>query len=216
MENRYEDDKEGDKLTIENHIENESNQGAGSASGRPRRFGRGIYDKTDTPIRLLDGFIAGLIVVIVAMVLLFAVFRGFTVSFETSGGTEIASQKLRHGNRVEEPEEPVRQGYDFAGWYYEGHEDETWDFTVNTVGSDLTLIARWEPAKITVKFDADGGRMPEGLESIEVTYQEDYGELPVPVKEGSRFAGWVYSGEEITADSIVAMPGEHVLTALWE
>lgn len=194
----------------------ESTQGAESVSGRPRRLGRGIYDKTDTPIRLLDGFIAGIIIIIVVMVAVFAIFGGFTVSFNTSGGTEIASQKLRYGNYVEEPEEPVRQGYTFAGWYYEGHENETWDFSVGTVGGDLELIARWEPAKVTVKFDADGGQMPDGMESMEVTYQEEYGELPVPRKEGCRFAGWVYSGEEITAESVVAMPGEHVLTALWE
>ncbi len=125
----------------------ESTQGAESASGRPRRFGRGIYDKTDTPIRLLDGFIAGIIIIIVVMVAVFALFGGFTVSFETSGGTEIASQKLRYGNYVAEPEEPVRQGYTFAGWYYEGHEKETWDFSVGTVGGDLELIARWEPAQ---------------------------------------------------------------------
>ncbi len=194
----------------------ESTQGAESVSGRPRRFGRGIYDKTDTPIRLLDGFIAGIIIIIVVMVAVFAIFGGFTVSFNTSGGTEIASQKLRYGNYVEEPEEPVRQGYIFAGWYYEGHENETWDFSVGTVGGDLELIARWEPAKVTVKFDADGGQMPDGTESMEVTYQEEYGELPIPQKEGCRFAGWMYSGEEITAESVVAMPGEHVLTALWE
>lgn len=194
----------------------ESTQGAESVSGRPRRFGRGIYEKTDTPIRLLDGFIAGIIIIIVVMVAVFALFGGFTVSFNTSGGTEIASQKLRYGNYVEEPEEPVRQGYTFAGWYYEGHENETWDFSVGTVGGDLELIARWEPAKITVKFDTDGGQMPDGMEAIEVTYQEAYGELPVPRKEGRRFVGWMYSGEEITAESLVMMPGEHVLTALWE
>jgi len=194
----------------------ESTQGAESASGRPRRFGRGIYDKTDTPIRLLDGFIAGIIIIIVVMVAVFALFGGFTVSFETSGGTEIASKKLRYGNYVAEPEEPVRQGYTFAGWYYEGHEKETWDFSVGTVGGDLELIARWEPAQITVKFDTDGGQMPDGLESMQVTYQEAYWELPVPQKEGCQFAGWTYSGEEITAESVVTMPGEHVLTALWE
>lgn len=216
MENRHENETGGDKLTAENHREDESTQGAESVSGRPRRFGRGIYDKTDTPIRLLDGFIAGIIIIIVVMVVVFALFGGFTVSFDTSGGTAIASQRLRYGNYVEEPEEPVRQGYEFAGWYYEGHEDETWDFSIGTVGGDLTLIARWEPAKVTVKFDAAGGQMPEGKESIQVTYQEVYGELPVPQKEGSRFAGWEYSGEEITADTTVAMPGEHVLTALWE
>ncbi len=150
MENRQENETEGSKLPVENHEKGGSTQGAESVSGRPRRFGRGIYDKTDTPIRLLDGFIVGVIIVIVVMVVVFALFGGYTVAFDTSGGTEIASQKLRYGNYIEEPEDPVRQGYEFDGWYYEGHEEETWDFSVDKVGGDLTLIARWEPAeKIT-------------------------------------------------------------------
>ena len=216
MENRQENETEGSKLPVENHEKGGSTQGAGSVSGRPRRFGRGIYDKTDTPIRLLDGFIVGVIIVIVVMVVVFALFGGYTVAFDTSGGTEIASQKLRYGNYIEKPEDPVRQGYEFAGWYYEGHEEETWDFSVDKVGGDLTLIARWEPAEVTVKFDADGGQMPEGMESMQVNYQGFYGELPIPEKEGRQFAGWEYSGEKITADSMVMMPGEHVLTAMWE
>ncbi len=216
MENQYEKEAESARLDAGNHKEEKNIQGAGSASGRPRRFGRGIYDKTDVPIRLLDGFIAGIIIIIVIMIAVFAILGGYTVRFDTSGGTEIASQKLRYGSYVEEPEEPVRQGYGFAGWYYEGHEEETWDFSVNKVGGDLTLIARWEPAKVTVKFDACGGQMPEGIEWMQVIYQGTYGELPVPWKEGSEFDGWMYSGEEITADSIVVMPGEHVLTATWK
>lgn len=201
---------------MENQYENESTQGAECEGRRPRRFGRGIYDKTDVPIRLLDRFIAGIIITIVVMAVVFTIFGGFMVSFDTTGGTEVASQKLKYGDFVKRPEEPIRQGYTFAGWYYEGHEDETWDFSYNTVGGDLTLIARWEPSRITVKFDAQGGQMPNGVESMEVTYQEAYGELPVPEKEGYQFAGWMYSGEEIKADSIVMMPGEHVLTCLWE
>ena len=51
------------------------------------------------------------------MVVVFALFGGYTVAFDTSGGTEIASQKLRYGNYIEKPEDPVRQGYEFAGWY---------------------------------------------------------------------------------------------------
>lgn len=216
MENQYENETESDKLTAENYTENESTKGAECAGRRPRRFGRGIYDKTDVPIRLLDGFIVGIIGTIIIMIVVFALNGGYTVSFDTSGGTEIGSQKLRYGNFVEMPEEPMRQGYTFAGWYYEGHENDTWDFSTDKVGGDLTLIARWEPAKVTVKFDAEGGKLPKGMGSIQVTYQEAYGELPIPQKEGSRFAGWIYSGEEITADSIVMMPGEHVLTSRWE
>ena len=48
-----------------------------------------------------------------------------------------------------------------------------------------------------------------------MTFGETYGELPIPVKEGSAFGGWEYSGQIITADTVVQMTGEHVLTATW-
>ena len=48
-----------------------------------------------------------------------------------------------------------------------------------------------------------------------MTFGETYGELPTPVKEGSTFGGWEYSGQIITADTVVQMTGEHVLTANW-
>lgn len=220
MDYQYENRAEGEKQEAENHMDH---QPAGADSGyeenagrRPRRFGRGIYDSKDVPIRLLDGFIAGIIVIIVVMVIVFALNGGYTVSFDTQGGTEIAAQKLRYGNFVEEPEIPIRQGYEFDGWYYQEEPDSTWRFGIDKVGGDITLAARWIPAKVTVKFDADGGRMPEAVESVQVMYQGNYGELPVPEKDGFQFAGWKYSGEEITEDSIVMMPGEHVLTAIWK
>lgn len=183
---------------------------------RKRRFGRGIYDRKDVPIRLLDGFIAGIIAIIAVMILLFTINGGYMVTFDTGGDTQIPSQKLRYGQYVLEPETPVKPGYDFAGWYYEADTGNSWNFATSKVGGDMTLIARWEPAQITVKFDSDGGILTEGSESMQVTYMQPYGKLPVPEKDGAVFDGWVYSGEIITEDSSVAMPGEHVLTARWK
>ena len=67
------------------------------------------------------------------------------------------------------------------------------------------------------EFDYDGGTGADGstVESKQVTFGETYGELPTPVKEGSTFGGWEYSGQIITADTVVQMTGEHVLTATW-
>lgn len=183
---------------------------------KKRRFGRGIYDSTDVPIRLLDRLIGGIIAVIAVMIIVFAVNGGYTVSFDTGGGTQIEPQKLRYGKYVTEPETPVRPGYIFESWYFEGNPDAAWDFSKEKVGGDLTLIAVWKPAPITVKFDLDGGSFEKPVESIQVTYQEEYGALPVPVKQGKIFAGWEYSGERISEESVVSMPGEHVLTAVWE
>ena len=51
---------------------------------------------------------------------------------------------------------------------------------------------------------------------MQVTFEDAYGKLPVPEKEGYQFAGWSYSGQMIESSTIVTTNGEHVLTAVWE
>lgn len=185
---------------------------------KKRWFGRGIYGSKDVPIRLLDGFIAAAVVVIVGMIVFFTVTGGFYVTFETGGGSEVARQKLRHGELVAKPEEPVRPGYEFGGWSVGGEDPLLWDFGQDKVQGDMTLTAVWTPANIPVRFDADGGTVngSEEVETAEVVFGEPYGELPVPEKGGAVFDGWYYSGEKITAETVVTMTGEHILTAVWK
>jgi len=182
-------------------------------------FGRGIYNSKDLPIRALDCFIAAMVVVAAALVFWFATQGGYTITFDSQGGNEIDSQRLKHGEYAARPEVPEKPGYVLAGWVTSLDESlaEEWDFVVDTIEDDLTLYAVWKPAVITVKFDLDGGTLESGerVPDIEVTYGEAYGELPVPKKEGYTFDGWVYSGAVITADSKVSTTGEHILTARW-
>lgn len=182
-------------------------------------FGRGIYGSKDVPIRILDGFIIGAICFVVILVFWFATHGGYNVTFDTEGGSEIAAQRLKHGELAEEPETPLKPGYTFYGWVTS--EDESlakeWNFATDKVENDLTLYAVWMPAEVMVKFDLDGGNL-DGETYIAdktVTYGEAYGELPVPEKEGFHFDGWIYSGAVIQADTMVTMTGEHVLTARW-
>lgn len=185
---------------------------------KKRWFGRGIYGSKDVPIRLLDSFIGVVIVVIIGMIVYFAIHGGFYVNFDSRGGSEISSVKLRHGSLVAEPETPVRAGYVFDGWFLESNEEAAWNFAVDKVENDLTLVAKWSPAKIMVKLDLNGGLLGgrSQTDPLTVTFGEPYGELPIPSKEGAVFNGWYYSGNKITADSQVLTSGEHVLTADWK
>lgn len=179
-------------------------------------FGRGIYGSKDVPICLLDRLIAGLIAATVLLTVIFAVNGGYVVSFDTGGVSEVAYQKHRYGSLAGEPEIPVKPGFIFAGWY--DTEEESWDFSANKVSGDMVLTAHWVPAEITVKFDLTGGTYCGETEipPLAVIYQQVYGLLPVPESNGKIFSGWEYSGTRITAESVVNMPGEHVLTALWK
>ncbi|MDD6461740.1 MAG: InlB B-repeat-containing protein, partial [Bifidobacteriaceae bacterium] len=68
--------------------------------------------------------------------------RSFTVSFDSQGGSAVASQKVTEGQRAVRPKDPTRGGYDFAGWYTAKSGGSRYDFNKPVAGS-LTLYARW-------------------------------------------------------------------------
>ncbi len=64
----------------------------------------------------------------------------YTVKFDTDGGSVIANQVIKKGEKVTKPENPTKNGFEFKGWKYESKD---YDFD-QVVESDLTLVASWE------------------------------------------------------------------------
>ena len=65
----------------------------------------------------------------------------FTITFETNDGTPINDMRLESGTALELPT-PVRDGYEFGGWY----SDEGFTHGVSDgylVDGDMTLYAKW-------------------------------------------------------------------------
>jgi|GEM_PF-2270769 len=82
----------------------------------------------------------------------------YTVKFDSKGGTSVPPQTVAEGNTATRPSDPVRDGFVFSGWTWNG---STYDFDT-IVDSDRTLVAVWteippEPTYYTVTFDANGG-----------------------------------------------------------
>lgn len=80
-------------------------------------FGRGIYGSKDVPIRILDGLIGVLIVVIVGMIIFFAVRGGFNIMYDTDGGSEVPAPEgpatvssLRSRRHLTSPDTPLTDG----------------------------------------------------------------------------------------------------------
>ena len=64
-----------------------------------------------------------------------------TVTFDSQGGSQVASQTVAVGTAVTRPANPARNGYSFQGWYT-ADGDTQWDFA-NSVTGNMTLFARW-------------------------------------------------------------------------
>lgn len=66
----------------------------------------------------------------------------YTVSFETNGGNDIASKTVTKNSVIKEPETPIKDGFDFEGWYTDKGLKTKYDFT-EKVTKNFTLYAKW-------------------------------------------------------------------------
>ena len=119
-----------------------------------------------------------------------------TVSFNSTGGSQVASQTVPDGGKATKPADPTRTGYVFDGWYYykQGNQKIDWNFD-NQVKGDIKLYARWIEQH-TVTFDSKGGS------SVDSQTVPDGGKVTKPTdptKTGYVFDGWYYShcGQQI-------------------
>ena len=70
----------------------------------------------------------------------------YTVSFDGnfSGSESYESVSVNGGKKLEQPADPVREGYQFLGWYQDAAMTDKWDFASEKVQSDMTLYALWD------------------------------------------------------------------------
>ncbi|HBL50398.1 MAG TPA: hypothetical protein DDZ65_09180, partial [Firmicutes bacterium] len=67
--------------------------------------------------------------------------KKFTVTFDSDGGSSVSTQTVIYGNRVEQPLNPTKNGYDFMGWY-DSYTEWKWNFN-NQPTRSITLTAKW-------------------------------------------------------------------------
>ena len=66
----------------------------------------------------------------------------FTVTFNSNGGSAVASQTVEDGSTAAKPADPTRSGYVFAGWYSNSSLTTVYNFN-SAINADLTLYAKW-------------------------------------------------------------------------
>jgi len=106
---------------------------------------RGLYKHVKISVRTLDIIIVSCIAVIVVLLAIDLQNPGFTITFDSKGGTDVAAQNQMYGQLLEEPEPPTREGYVFTGWYRDHACFEPWVMEADTIQGDMTLYAGWEP-----------------------------------------------------------------------
>lgn len=181
--------------TFGGEVTNESGRSFGTISGGT--FNGKVTNKNDisdspeeTPAKISGGTFNG------------EVIGAYTVTFQSEGGSEVASQ-IRANTPAARPADPTKEGYTFIGWY---NGESEWNFA-DAVATDLTLTAKWQVNQYTITFDTAGG---SEVPSITQDYGTAITPPAAPTRTGYTFAGW---DREIPT----AMPAENMtITARWQ
>lgn len=88
--------------------------------------------------------IIGGIALIVLLILFGLRNPGYTITFDSTGGTPVESQRLMYGDYIAPPADPTREGFRFVGWYRDVNGNYPWDMELNQVSEAMTLYAVWE------------------------------------------------------------------------
>ena len=119
--------------------------------------------------------------------------KTYTIKFDTKGGSAIANQLVKNGDKVTEPTAPTKEGYAFAGWLYNNNK---YDFSTK-INSDMTLEAVYyavaaDTNAYVISFDTDGGSPV----SSQLVKEGDKVTKPSnPTKSGYTFKEWTFNGE---------------------
>lgn len=105
---------------------------------------RGLYRYVKIPVKALDFIIVACILVIVVVVAIELINPGYTVTFDSRGGTDVVAQKHDYGDTLDLPEPPTREGYTFTGWFKDPACEIQWDMATDIVESDMDLYAGWQ------------------------------------------------------------------------
>ena len=76
-----------------------------------------------------------------------------TVTFNTMGGSTVASQTLASGSYAARPKTPLKDNFVFDGWYTDTDYNNPFDITATPIVSDITLYAKWELNTHYAKID---------------------------------------------------------------
>jgi uncharacterized repeat protein (TIGR02543 family) len=150
------------------------------------------------------------------------------VIFNTSGGSSVANQYVREGEKATRPAtDPTRSGYLFDGkWYTDSTFTQEYNFetpVVNKLGDGhiyaMTLYAGWialEADKFLVEFNSQGGRPVMSIPNV--AGGSSIAAPQPPIRNGYTFAGWYKDSSynnawNFSSDTVTAAT---TLFAKWE
>ncbi len=112
----------------------------------------------------------------------------YNVTFIYDNGTENRVVTYRYGEKIIEPQDPVKTGYTFEGWFNGG---TVWNFDALLSG-EVSLRAKWKAVAYSVAYELNGG--VNSVDNAEEYTVERNVVFKNPTREGFDFIGWYKDG----------------------
>ena len=109
--------------------------------------------------------------------------NSYKVTFNSKGGSNIASQKVKYNDMAKIPKSPVRKNCGFGGWYTDKSFTEQYDFS-KPVTHNVILYAKWYRASANKK-------------SVEVKKGKTTSSVKIKVNDGDEIKSWKSSNNKV-------------------
>lgn len=147
----------------------------------------------------------------------------YTVTFVVPELGEYFTTTVAEGSTANKPVNPVKEGYDFGGWYtkdeYEKENGSKYTFA-DEVAGDLILYGKMTPKTYTVTYDLNGATGTAPAKQTKTHGEALTLSETVPTRTGYKFLGWATTA---TAAAASYQPGQPystdaaiTLCAVWE
>jgi uncharacterized repeat protein (TIGR02543 family) len=146
----------------------------------------------------------------------FAIVIQSKITFESNGGSSIATIEQDPGTDVVSPTAPTKNGYAFGGWYSDSDLTQSYSFE-KMPATDITLYAKWNTVSYDIAYTLNGGT---NHGSNPATYHIETATITLgsPTKAGHTFSGW-FDNADFTGNAITEIPlgsyGNKTFYAKW-
>ncbi|MBU1094110.1 MAG: BMP family ABC transporter substrate-binding protein [Firmicutes bacterium] len=125
--------------------------------------------------------------------------KEYTISFESNGGSEVASIISDGTTSFTAPQNPIKEGYLFDGWYSDAAFESIYNFK-SIPSENLVLYAKWDLVTYDIYYVLEGGN-----NSLSNPYHYTMTTSTIILenanKEGYTFLGW-FDNDNLSGDAV--------------
>ncbi|WP_159649636.1 InlB B-repeat-containing protein [Erysipelothrix aquatica] len=140
----------------------------------------------------------------------------YTVTYNYDNGADpLVLTEQYEGTHLAKPQNPIKDGFKFDGWYTSEDFATAWNFDTMQVTDDLDLYAKWSTSDVTVTFVDGGVSTPV---STKFDQPLDTSKIPSTIKEGYTFKEWntQADGKGTAFDTTAVVKADQTVYAIYE